>query len=138
MSWKDYERRQRLMDGVLDEVAASGDWSLPRQRQPEISETFGDDAGFALALYPRWFSALSARLDVVLEELPADLAGAAEREATRLARERPAMIAVLAAYADDPALSAARRREEQYLDWAPGAHLPALAARLDDLLPVLA
>jgi len=138
MSWKDYERRQRLMNGVLDDVAASGDWSLPRQRQPEISETFGDEAGFALALYPRWFSALSARLDAVLEELPADLAGAAGREARRLARERPAMIAVLSAYADHPALEAARVREQRYLDWAPGAQLPALAARLDEVLPVAA
>lgn len=137
MSWKDYERRQHLMDSVLDDVAASG-WHLPAQRQTEITETFGDEAGFALALYPRWFSALSARLDAVLEELPADLAGEAERAAVRLARERPAMIAVLSAYADHPALAAARRQERQYLDWAPGAQLPALAARLDDLLPVLA
>lgn len=137
MSWKDYERRQRLMDTVLGDVAASGDWSLPRQRQPEISETFGGEAGFALALYPRWFSALSARLDAVLEELPDDLEGAAEQEARRLARERPAMIAVLSAYVDHPELAAARHREQQYLDWAPGAQLPALASRLEDLLPVL-
>lgn len=137
MSWKDYEQRQHLMDGVLDDVAASG-WHVPAQWQTQITETFGDEAGFALALYPRWFSALSARLDAVLEELPADLADEAERTAVRLARERPAMIAVLSAYADHPALAAARRQEQQYLDWAPGAQLPALAARLDDLLPVLA
>lgn len=138
MSWEDYERRKHLMDAVLADVTASGGWRLPDRWRPEIAATFGDEAGFALALYPRWFSALSARLDAVLEELPADLAGAAEREAWRLARERPAMIAVLSAYAGHPSLAAARRRELRYLDWAPGARLPALASRLDDLLPVLA
>lgn len=137
MSWKDYERRQQLMDAVLDDVAASGDWRIPDRWQPEITAMFGGEAGFALALYPRWFATLSARLDAVLEELPADLTGAAETEAVRLVRARPAMFAVLAAYADHPELEAARHQERQYLDWAPAAQLPALAARLDDLLPVL-
>lgn len=42
---------------------------VPAGRRPEITEMFGGEAGFALARYPSWFSALSARLGAVLEDL---------------------------------------------------------------------
>lgn len=135
MSWEDYRQRTRVLDAVLDDVTASGDWQIPDQRQPEIEQTFGDQAGFARALYPRWFAALSARMDTVLEAHPEDLPEAAEREAAQLARERAGLFALLAAYADHPALEEAREQERHYLDWAPGAQLTALAARRDELLP---
>lgn len=134
MSHEDYERRQRIMDEVLDDVAASGGRRIPDRWRPEIDETFGDEASFALALYPRWFAALTARLDTVLETGSADLPDAAARVAGDLARERPALFAVLAAYCGDPELEDVRRRERQYLNWAPGAELTELASRLDDLL----
>jgi hypothetical protein len=127
MSWETYRRRESVMDGVLEDVAASGDWRIPDRWHQEIEETFGGEAGFAGALYPRWFAALSARLDPVLEARPADLPDAAARAARQLARERPALFALLAAYRDHPVLAEARRRERQYLDWAPGAQLTALA-----------
>lgn len=135
MSWEDYRQRTRVLDAVLDDVTASGDWRIPDQRQPEIELTFGDQAGFARALYPRWFAALSARMDTVLEAHPEDLPEAAEREAAQLARERAGLFALLAAYADHPALEEAREQERHYLDWAPGAQLTALAVRRDELLP---
>jgi hypothetical protein len=135
MSWEDYRERTHVLDAVLDDVTAGSDWRIPEQRQSEVDETFGGQAGFARALYPRWFAALSARLDTVLEEHPADLPEAAEREAAQLARERAGLFALLTAHADSPALSEAREQEAHYLDWAPGAQLTALAARRDELLP---
>lgn len=134
MSWEDYRRRTRVLDAVLDDVTASSDWQIPDQRQGEVVKTFGDEAGFAQALYPRWFAALSARMDTVLEVRPEDLPEAAEREAAQLARERAGLFALLAAYADHPALEEAREQERHYLDWAPGAQLPALAKRREELL----
>ncbi|MBO0806625.1 MAG: hypothetical protein J2P25_26535, partial [Nocardiopsaceae bacterium] len=72
----------------------------------------------------------------VLEAMPADLPDAAARAARQLARERPALFALLSAYAGHPALEAARQQERRYLDWAPGAQLVALSSHLDELLPV--
>jgi hypothetical protein len=130
MSWENYRRRARLLNEVLDDVAASGDWRVPDQWRPQVDTTFGGEAEFARALYPRWFAALSARLDEVLAAGPADLPEAAARAARQLASERPALFAPLSAYAEHPALEAVRRQERRHLYWAPGAHLPALAAGL--------
>ena len=127
MSWETYQRRARVMNEVLDDVAASDDRRIPDRWRPEIERTFGSEAGLARALYPRWFAALTARLDPVLEAGPADLPDAAARAARQLARERPALFGLLAAYRGDPALADARRQERRYLDWAPGAQLTALA-----------
>jgi hypothetical protein len=136
MSWETYRRRESVIDGVLEDVAASGDVRISDKWQPEIEETFGGVAGFAGALYPRWFAALTARLDQVLQDQPADLPDAAARVAVELAREQPALFAVLASCSGHPALEAARQRERRYLGWAPGAQLAALASRRDDLLPL--
>lgn len=134
MSWENYRERRRVLDEVLDDVTASGNWHVPAQWRPEVGETFGGEAEFARALYPRWFAALSARLDEVLEASPADLPEEAARAARRLARERPALFAVVSASAGHPALAEARQHERRYLDWAPGAQLSALARQRDDLL----
>lgn len=129
MTWQDHVRRQRILDGVLDDVAASGSRRIPARWRPQIEETFADEAGFVLALYPRWFAALTARLDAVLEARPADLPDAAARAARQLAGERPVLFALLAAYSGDPALESVRQRERRYLDWAPGAQLTALTGQ---------
>lgn len=134
MSWETYRQRQRVLDGVLDDVAASGSWQIPARWRPETERTFGGEADFAQALYPRWFAALTARLDTVLENRPADLPEAAARAARQLARERPALFALLAAYADHPVMERVRQQERGYLGWAPGAQLAALAPQRDDLL----
>lgn len=135
MSWEDYRHRSRVMDAVLDDVAASRSGQLPARWRPEIDAAFGGEAGFAQALYRRWFAALTVRLDPVLEARAAGRPAAAARAARRLARERPALFALLAAYSGHPALEAARQRERHDLAWAPGAQLAALTPLLDDLLP---
>lgn len=129
MSWEDYRRRSRVLDEVLEDVAANGNWRIPDRRLPEVGRMFGGAAGFAQALYPRWFAALTARLDAVLEARPADLPDAAARAARQLAGERPVLFALLAAYSGDPALESVRQRERRYLDWAPGAQLTALTGQ---------
>lgn len=134
MSWKDYERRQHILDGVLEDVTASGTWRVPARWRPEIDAAFGGEAEFAQALYPRWFAALTARLDAVLQTRPADLPEAAAREARQLAREHRALFALLSGYSGHPVLDRARQQDRYYLDWAPGAQLDALATRRDDLL----
>ena len=136
MSSEAYRRRSRVLDEVLADIDETGGWQVPARWLPEVERTFGSVAGFAQALYPRWFAALTARLDPVLEEQPADLPDEAARVAAELAREQPALFAMLAAYCDHPALAEVHRRERQYLSWAPGAALAALAPRLDDLLAV--
>src|SRR5690348_18388687 len=95
MSWEDYHRRARVVDGVLYDVAASRDGQIPARWWPEIRVALGGDGGFAGALYHRWFAALTARLDAVLEAQPADLPDAAARAARLLARERPALFGLL-------------------------------------------
>lgn len=127
MSWQDYHRRARVVDGVLHDVAASRDGQIPARWWPEIRVALGGDGGFAGALYHRWFAALTARLDAVLEARPADLPDAAAQAARLLARERPALFGLLSAYASHPVLAAARVREKNSLAWAPGAQLAALA-----------
>jgi hypothetical protein len=127
MSWEDYHRRARVVDGVLHDVAASRDGQIPARWWPEIQVAFGGDGGFAGALYHRWFAALTARLDAVLEARPADPPDAAAQAARLLARERPALFGLLSAYASHPVLAAARVREKDSLAWAPGAQLAALA-----------
>ena len=127
MSYETCRRRESVMNEVLEDVAASGDWRIPAKWRQEIEETFGGEAGFAVALYARWFAALTVRLDPVLEAPPADLPDAAARAARQLAREHPALSALLADYLDHPALAEARRRERRYFDWAPGAQLASLA-----------
>ena len=129
MSWEDYHRRARVVDGVLHDVAASRNGQIPAQWWPEIRVVFGGDGGFAGALYHRWFAALTARLDAVLEEWPADLPDAAAQAARLLARERPALFGLLSAYASHPVLAAVREREKEFLAWAPGAQLAALTAQ---------
>ena len=127
MSWEDYHRRARVVDGVLHDVAASRDGQIPARWRPEIRAALGGDGGLAGALYHRWFAALTARLDAVLEARPADLPDAAAHAARLLARERPALFGLLSAYASHPVLAAARVREKDSLAWAPGAQLAALA-----------
>ena len=136
MSLNDYRRRTSVQDAVLAEVDETANWQVPARWLPEVERTFGSEASFVQSLYPRWFAALTARLDPVLEDRPADLADAAARAARQLAREHPAMFALLAAYADRPVMEGARQRERQYLYWAPGAQLTALAAREDELASV--
>lgn len=134
MSWKDYEERQRFIAAVLDDVTANGNWQIPARWRAEIDAKFGGEAEFALALYPRWFAILSVRLDPVLEDRPADLAGAAARAAMHLACEQPALFALLAANWALPALEPARLEDRHYLAWAPGAQLTELAAHAERVL----
>lgn len=125
-----YRQRARVIDGVLADIDHSGGRRIPAKWQLDIELLFGSEAGFALALYPRWFAALSARLDQVLEDLPGDLPDAAGRAAASLASERPELFTLLALHSGDPELEVIHERELRSLRWAPAARLAALAANL--------
>jgi hypothetical protein len=133
--WDDPRQRTRVMNGVLNDIAASDDWHVPAKWQLETALMFGGEAGFALALYPRWFAALSARLDAVLEDRSGDLTQGPVQAARQLAAEQPAVFTLLAAYCGQPEFAAVRQQERRYFGWAPGAHLSALAVDLADTLP---
>jgi hypothetical protein len=133
--WDDPRQRTRVMNDVLDDIAHSGDWHVPAKWRLETDLMFGGEAGFALALYPRWFAALSARMDAVLEDRSADLKEASARAARQLAAGQPAMFTLLAAYSGEPGFAAVRRQERRYFGWAPDVHLTALAADLAGTLP---
>jgi hypothetical protein len=125
--WDDPRQRTRVMNGVLNDIATSDDWHVPAKWQLETDLMFGGEAGFALALYPRWFAALSARLDAVLEDRSADLKEASARVARELAAEQAPMFTLLAAYSGQPEFAAVRQQERRYFGWAPDVHLSALA-----------
>ncbi|HVT68505.1 MAG TPA: hypothetical protein VHF26_12195 [Trebonia sp.] len=136
--WDDPRQRTRVIDGVLNDIASSDDWHVPAKWQLETDLMFGGEAGFALALYPLWFAALSARLDAVLEDRTGgDLGEASVQAARRLAAERPAMFTLQAAYSGRPEVTPVRPQERRYFGWVPGAHLTALAADLASTLPDL-
>jgi hypothetical protein len=137
--WDDPRQRTRVMNDVLDDIAASDDWHVPAKWRLETDLMFGGEAGFAMALYPRWFAALSARMDAVLEGRSADLKEASARAARQLAAEQAPMFTLLAAYSGQPEFAAVRQQERRYFGWVPGVHLSALAADLDiDLADELA
>lgn len=133
MSHETYRQRSRVIEGVLEDIDISGGWRIPGKWQLDIELLFGSEAEFVLALYPRWFAALTARLDQVLEDRPAEPSAAVARTARQLVREYPALFALLAEYCDHPALEAIHERERRTLGWAPGARLATLAARRGDL-----
>lgn len=117
MSWQDYYRRRRIIDGVLADVTRTGWAVIPADWHQPIIEIFGDEESFLAALGYRWLNTLTARLDQVCEDQPADVDAAVHRARHALATEQPTLAALLTAYADKPALVTARTTERQRCEW---------------------
>lgn len=99
-----YRNQRRVREMVLADMARTGHPVVTRRA--EVEAEFGDLDTFLLALHHRWWTALEARVDGVLEDEPPDPGGAVAAAATRLAGPDRLL---LDAYAERPALGAAER-----------------------------
>lgn len=118
MSWKDYYRRNEIIDGVLTDVDRTGRADIPTRWRRPIADTFGGQEAFLAAVHYRWLNTLTARLDPVLESVSGELGTAARMVRQELAVELPALWALLCAYTCQPSLIAAREVEQQRCGWA--------------------
>lgn len=107
--------RRELLQAALQHVRRTGDTSLPWERMPALSAEFDDLGDLLSTLHQRWHARFAARLDMVFEESPADLAAAVGDLWGQLAAEDPAWRAVLDAYREHPAVLAADERQRRLL-----------------------
>jgi hypothetical protein len=96
MAWEGTRRRYDLVRAVLAEVERTG--QVPGDLAGEITDVFGDVAGFRCEVRRRWYLAFDARLDQVLENPPPNLERAVADLWHDLEREQPAFRVLREAY----------------------------------------
>lgn len=106
-------RRYRLIEAVLEGVRRPGDPVVPAGLRDEVDAEFGGLDGLLLAVARRWYTALVAHLDAVLEDSPADLPTAVADLWSWQAAVHATSRALLDAHADRPALIEAADRERR-------------------------
>lgn len=119
-SWTHLRRRHRLMGAVLDDIALRADPAIPPGLLAEIEAEFGGLDAFLCAVQYRWYNQFDARLDVLLEDEPADLPAAVAELWTRAARAEWPSRLLLDAHAANPALIAGDDHHRGRLLWATG------------------
>lgn len=97
--------RFQLVSVVLSDVARTGRPVVTRS--DEVAALFGSTDDFLLAVHHRWATAVTAHVDALLEDPPADLESAYVDLCLDLATKRPSLRALLDAYAANPTLAAA-------------------------------
>jgi hypothetical protein len=112
-----------LVREVLAEVVRTGRPEITRR--DEVEAAFGSVEAFLLALHHRWRTALFARVDDLLESSPTDLEAAVAAAWTDPTTGGRGLRVLLDAYADTPALAAARERERRLLQRTLGVEVPA-------------
>ncbi|MEJ3656854.1 hypothetical protein WEH80_28230 [Actinomycetes bacterium KLBMP 9759] len=123
-TWEQTHRRQALLTTVLADVEAS--WQPLVTRIDEVIEEFGDVTAFLLAAHHRWYTAVLARIDVVLEDQQLDPPDAVAEIWTALAQRHAALRALLDAHRDEPALIAADEHYRELVLRDLGVDLAAL------------
>lgn len=104
-SWEQTHRRYRLVYAVADAIAVRGA-DVVAEWQADIEQEYGDLAAFLADVQRRWYTAVDAYLDTVLEDSPPDMA-AAVAEITRTVSETDRQLKiVLDAFAGHPVLVA--------------------------------
>jgi hypothetical protein len=103
----------RLITEVLAETVRTGRPEITRR--DELVAEFGSVEAFLLALHQRWRTAFFARLDALLEDRPDDLAGAVVALWADPTTGGRGLGALLDAHADEPALAAAQKQEQELL-----------------------
>src|SRR5262245_33612508 len=126
MSWDTYYQRKSVIDAVLAEVTETHTDEIPASWHTEITEIFGGEDEFLLAVHYRWSNTLCARLDALFESPPQDIGAKVRQIRQALAAERPATVSLLAKYADRPPLLTAIRRQQRQLAWALGVDVAEL------------
>ncbi|WP_232661652.1 hypothetical protein [Pseudonocardia sp. TRM90224] len=104
-TWEQTHRRQALLKAVLADVEASGQPAVTHL--DEVVAEFGDVTAFLLAAHHRWYTAVLARIDVVLEDQQLEPVEAVAEIWTVLAERHAPLRALLDAHRDEPALAAA-------------------------------
>lgn len=103
-NWEQTHRRYDLVYAVADAIALRGPEVIDEWHD-EIDEVFDDVAGFLRDVQRRWYTAVDAYLDAVLEEQPADVEAAVAEILGRVSTTDRALRIVLDAFADHPALA---------------------------------
>lgn len=118
--------RRELFQATLEHVRRTGGTALPWERMPALSAEFEDLGDLLSTLHQRWYARFAARLDMVFEQSPADLAGAVRELWEQLTAEDPAWRAVLDAYREHPAVRVADERQRRLLAAATGGEVTEL------------
>jgi hypothetical protein len=115
----------RRVADVLDGVARTG--RPDGARLDAVAAEFGGLDAFLLALHHRWWTAVYAHLDALLEDPPADFEAGVARLWADMAARQPGLRVLLDAHAARPALAAAERGQRERLRADLGVELPAAA-----------
>ncbi|MQA14860.1 MAG: hypothetical protein GEV09_12005 [Pseudonocardiaceae bacterium] len=99
---------------------------MPAELQREVDTEFGGLDGLLLAAAHRWYTALHAHLDAVLEQHPAHLPTAVAELWRALERTHPACRALLDAHGDRPVLATVEARQRRMLLDTTGVDLHAM------------
>ena len=130
-AWDRVHNRYRVAAWVLDDVRRSRRPETISRWSDEIEEAFGDLDSFLRHIQRRWYTALAARVDQILEEQVSDRQAAVRAAWQELTRLEPASRLLLDAYAGHPALEHGERRHSEMLGAAltptPEATEPAAA-----------
>jgi len=114
-AWERVHDRYRVSRVVLEEVGRSGRADAVSAWADEIEAAFGDLDAFLQHVQRRWYTALAARVDAVLEQDVADRQAAVRAAWSELAGVDPATRVVLDAYAGHPALQHGERAHTRLL-----------------------
>jgi len=125
-AWEQTNRRYDVLHAVLEEYADTA--AVSPASLVTIDVVFGGFGEFLLAVQRRWQRSFDARLDMVLEESPADLAGALRGLTRELGRDLAETRALLDAYAGHPVLAAGQERHRAAVRAATGIDQPEVAA----------
>lgn len=114
-AWQRVHDRHQLSARILADVRRSGRGTVTARWADDIAETFGDLDSFLQHVQRRWYTALAARVDGLLEDDVADRQAAVRALWVDLARTDPASRLLLDAYAGHPALAHGERRHASLL-----------------------
>jgi hypothetical protein len=126
MTWDAYHRRDTVLQDVMTVADTRRDGTLPWAEVNGTEAAFGTPADLLGALQMRWHTRLSGAIERQLNEEPWDLEQAVVHAWRGLAADMPGVRAILDAYADEPAMQRARRKQ-----WVLLASASGLAA-MDD------
>ena len=114
-AWERVHERYRVASAVLEDVRRSGRPDAVAGWSEEIEAAFGDLDAFLQHVQRRWYTAIAARVDAVLESDVGDRTTAVRGAWEDLSRHDPASRIVLDAYAAHPALQHGERQHGRLL-----------------------